>query len=53
MLSKVRLKENWPSGIYMFVWKSGFQNPLAHTHFNMFGDEWMSANESPGVCVCV
>ena len=31
----------------MFVWTSGFQNPLAHTHFNMFVDEWMSANESP------
>ena len=22
----------------MFVWTSGFQNPLAHTHFNMFVD---------------
>ena len=31
----------------MFVWTSGFQNPLAHTHFNMFVDEWTSANESP------
>ena len=31
----------------MFVWKTGFQNPLAHTHFNMFVDEWTSANESP------
>ena len=31
----------------MFVWTSGFHNPLAHTHFNMFVDEWVSANESP------
>ena len=31
----------------MFVWMSGFYNPLAHTHFNMFVDEWTSANESP------
>ena len=31
----------------MFVWMSGFQNLLAHTHFDMFVDEWMSANESP------
>ena len=23
----------------MFVWTSGFQNSLAHTHFNMFVDE--------------
>ena len=33
----------------MFVWTSGFQNPLAHTHFNMFVDEWTSANESLGL----
>ena len=32
----------------MFVWMSGFQNLLIHTHFDMFVDEWMSANESPG-----
>ena len=31
----------------MFGWTSGFHNPLAHTHFNMFVDEWMSANETP------
>ena len=31
----------------MFVWTCGFHNPLAHTHFNMFVDEWTSANESP------
>ena len=24
-----------------------FHNPLAHTDFNMFVDEWTSANESP------
>ena len=24
----------------MFVWTSGFQNPLAHNQFNMFVDEW-------------
>ena len=23
----------------LFVWMSGFQNPLAHTHLNMFEDE--------------
>ena len=32
----------------MFVSMSGFYNPLAHTHFNMFVDEWTNANESPG-----
>ena len=31
----------------MFVWTSGFHNPLAHTDFNMFVDEWTSANDSP------
>ena len=36
----------------MFVWTNGYQNPLAHTHFNMFVDEWMSENESPGKWVC-
>ena len=30
----------------MFVWMSGFQKSLAHTDFNMFVDEWTSANES-------
>ena len=30
-----------------FVWTSGFHNPLIHTDFNMFVDEWTSANESP------
>ena len=33
----------------MFVWMSGFQKSLAHTDFNMFVDEWMSANKSPEV----
>ena len=28
----------------MFVWMSGFENPLIHTNFNMFV---ASANESP------
>ena len=31
----------------MFVWTSDFQKSLAHTDFNMFVDEWTSANESP------
>ena len=31
----------------LFVWMSGFRNPLVHTDFNMFVDEWTSANESP------
>ena len=35
------------SNLDMFVWTSGFHNPLAHTHFNMFVDEWTNANESP------
>ena len=34
------------SNLGMFV-MSGFQNPLAHIHFNMFVDKWMSANKSP------
>ena len=33
----------------MFVWTSGFQKSLAHTDYNMFVDEWTSANESPGI----
>ena len=36
-----------PRNLDMFVWMSGFHNPLAHTNFNMFVDEWTSANESP------
>ena len=48
MLTEARLTKNlvlWNLG--MFVWVSGFQNLLVHTHFYMFVDEWMSANESP------
>ena len=37
MPSEVRLK-NCPQEFGQFVWMS-FQNPLAHTHFNMFVDE--------------
>ena len=33
----------------MFVWMSGFQNLLEHTDFNMFVDDWTSANESPAL----
>ena len=33
----------------MFVWTSGFHYPLIHTDFNMFVDEWTTANESPGI----
>ena len=36
-----------PRNLDMFVWTSGSHNPLAHTHFNMFVDEWTSANKSP------
>ena len=32
----------------MFLWTSGFQNPLVHTDFDMFVDELTSVNESPG-----
>ena len=35
----------------MFVLTSGSHNPLVHTHFNMFVDEWTSANESPELLV--
>ena len=48
VLREVRQKKILvPSNLDMFVWTSGFHNPLAHTHFNMFVDEWTSANESP------
>ena len=30
---------NYSKNCYMFVWTSGFQNPLVHTDFNMFVDE--------------
>ena len=33
----------------MFVWTSGFQKSLAHSDFNMFVDEWMSASKSLAV----
>ena len=31
----------------MFVGMSDFQHSLAQPHFNMYVDEWTSANESP------
>ena len=31
----------------MFMWMSGFQNPLVHADFNMFMDEYASCNEIP------
>ena len=31
----------------MFVFTSCFHNPLVHTDFNMFVDEWTSAHDSP------
>ena len=41
----------WKRNIFqnfdMFVWTSGFKKSLAQTEFNMFLDEWTSANESP------
>ena len=43
MLNEVKLK-NVLRNLDMLVC---FQNLLAHTHFNMFVDKWMSANESP------
>ena len=40
MESKVRPKKILVlRNLDMFVWTSGFHNPLAHTHFNMFVDE--------------
>ena len=41
MLSEVGLKNLGGGGdLDMFVWTSGFQNPLAHIYFDMFVDEW-------------
>ena len=50
MPSKVRLKK-----LFLGIWTClcGWvvsKIPLAHTHFNMFVDEWMSANDSPDFC---
>ena len=41
MLSEVGLNNfGWGGGdLDMFVWTSGFQNPLAHIYFNTFVDE--------------
>ena len=40
MIRKARPKKIGPleSGLIK-IWTSGFQNPLAHTHSNMFVDE--------------
>ena len=51
MQSEQDFKNNWSSGMCMFVWMSGFQNPLAHTHFNMFVNKWTSANESLAIVI--
>ena len=48
-LKCVKRKEYFPNFFNMFVWTSGFQKLLAHTDFNMFVDEWTSANESQSV----
>ena len=48
MARRVRPKKNSVLRNFdMVVWMSGFQKSLAHTDFNMFVDEWTSANESP------
>ena len=44
-------KNSVSSNLDMFVRMSGSYNPLAHTHFNMFVDEWTNANESPVKCL--
>ena len=44
----VKAKNICPQDLNIFVWMSGFQNPLAHSHFNMLVSEWTSANKSPG-----
>ena len=51
MRREVRQKNLVLSILDMFVWMSGFYNPLAHTYFNMFVDEWTSANDSPIKCI--
>ena len=51
-MPKVRQKQFVIRNLDMFVWMSGFPNPLAHTHFNMFVDKWTSANESPNLLQC-
>ena len=33
------MDKKYSKNCYMFVWMSGFQNPLVHTDFNMFVDE--------------
>ena len=40
MPSKVRQKRLVLRNLDLFVWMSGFHNPLIHTDFNMFVDEW-------------
>ena len=45
--SKVRQKKIILRNLDIVVWTSGVHNPLVHTDFNMFVDEWTSANESP------
>ena len=49
MWREVRQKKLDQRNLNLFVWMSGFHNPLIHTDFNMFVDEWTSANESPGL----
>ena len=40
MHSEVKCKNNLVlRNLDVFVWMSGFHNPLANTHFNMFVDE--------------
>ena len=38
VLSKERQNNLVLRNLDMFVWTSGFHNPLAHTHFNMYVD---------------
>ena len=47
MASKVIQKNLVPGNLDMFEWTSSFHYQLVHTDFNMFVDEWTSANESP------
>ena len=46
MLNNARQKNLVLCNVDMFMWTNDFHNPLAHAHFHMGVDEWMSVNKS-------